>query len=642
MNVIWGAIHFNGNPINPDFIHKIQHVFSHHPADHAAYRYIDPVLLGCRVQRLTPESAQEELPYFHGSSDTCITAVSRLDNRDELCRLLDIFPPDQSQIPDSQLILQAYERWGDACPEKLLGDFAFAIWDKRSQTLMCATDHMGVNPLYYAWIDGLFVFASEIKGLLAAGVPAELNGAKIAAMPFLSLHFSDKASTFYKQIYRLPKATVISVRADGIHEQTYWHPAPASGLHFKSDTDWLEAFKEVFFKTIAARMCADKPVAALLSGGLDSSSVVAVAAQILKEKNRSLQVISAVSSPDLMTDIRDEQPYINQFRTWDNIDIEYITDEQRGPFDNLERLVWGAESPMITSRHYLYGAFVDAARRHQAPVLLDGIGGELGPTCAGPGYLAELMMKGRLLRLYREAKMRTVRYDTSLHNIIRWGLVNPIMPDGVKRLLARKGRRDFEQRLHHFPVKRAFTDIYYRDELPELVAKTCALGEVYPNHRANQRRNIEITQCAGLTAFLGYEHITWAYPFYDKRLLEFCLAVPGRLKVRDGYTRFLVRAGLDGILPRKIQWRTTKEPFSVDFHIRYNRQRSEIEEMLRSITKSDPINEIVDVDALIAMAQHEMTDNRDQTPGNYAAMHLVPMGVYLIYFLRQFDEYKAA
>jgi len=141
--------------------------------------------------------------------------------------------------------------------------------------------------------------------------------------------------------------------------------------------------------------------------------------------------------------------------------------------------------------------------------------------------------------------------------------------------------------------------------------------------------------------FTGSEHISWGLPLLDKRLLVFCLAVPGHLKLRNGIRRYLIRAGLDGVLPSEIQWRETKEPFSVDYHLRYNRQRPQIYKMLGAIKKNDPVREIVDVEALTNMAEPDIASNRgSQSPDAFNAMHLVPGGIYLIYFLRQFDEFK--
>ena len=113
----------------------------------------------------TPESIHEKLPYYNEISDLCITADARIDNKDDLYRNLDI-KPSQQIIPDSELILLAYQKYGERCTEYLIGDFAFAIWDGKKQALFCARDQMGVKPFFYYCNEQFFAFATEKKGLL--------------------------------------------------------------------------------------------------------------------------------------------------------------------------------------------------------------------------------------------------------------------------------------------------------------------------------------------------------------------------------------------------------------------------------------------------------------------------------------------
>jgi len=121
--------------------------------------------LGHRMLWTTPESLNETLPLANPAGNLAVTADARIDNRDELISDCGIRGP-ASNISDSQLILAAYEKWGEKCPEKLFGDFAFVIWDRRQQALFCARDGMGVVPFYYHSSRDAFLFASEIKALL--------------------------------------------------------------------------------------------------------------------------------------------------------------------------------------------------------------------------------------------------------------------------------------------------------------------------------------------------------------------------------------------------------------------------------------------------------------------------------------------
>src|SRR4029077_18563520 len=125
----------------------------------------------------TPESLHEKLPVASANGGFVITADARIDNRGELIAALGLSDRSGDQITDSALILGAYEKWGDASPERLLGDFAYVIWDRRQRSLFCARDHFGVRTFYYYHSPGrIFAFASEIKALLCLpDVPQRLN-----------------------------------------------------------------------------------------------------------------------------------------------------------------------------------------------------------------------------------------------------------------------------------------------------------------------------------------------------------------------------------------------------------------------------------------------------------------------------------
>jgi asparagine synthase (glutamine-hydrolysing) len=126
-----------------------------------------------------------------------------------------------------------------------------------------------------------------------------------------------------------------------------------------------------------------------------------------------------------------------------------------------------------------------------------------------------------------------------------------------------------------------------------------------------------------------------SYPLLDKRVVEFCLGVPGEFKVRNGYRRYLIRKALDGILPPRIQWRTSKTAFSPDYFIRYNKQLQKAREFVAGVGIGDPIRSVVDVKALNGLLQRPPVPD-----GDVAALDVIPTTIYLICFLRQFPEFR--
>src|SRR6267142_1308347 len=165
MSAIVGFYGRDGQPVDRADLERMTASLAHRGPDAAGVWNNGPVGLGHRMLWTTPESLHEQLPLTSKSGDLVITADARIDNRDELITALGLAHWAHGEIPDSELILRAYEQWGEDSPKRLLGDFAFAIWDERRQTLFCARDHCGVKPFYYYQSARALLFASEIKAL---------------------------------------------------------------------------------------------------------------------------------------------------------------------------------------------------------------------------------------------------------------------------------------------------------------------------------------------------------------------------------------------------------------------------------------------------------------------------------------------
>ena len=162
MSAITGIFYRNGRDVNLDQINKMNDSLSYRGNDGSGVCLDGSVALGHQMLHTTKESILEKLPFKDENSGIIITADARIDNRDELASTLKL--ENNSKVPDSLFILKAYQKWGEQCPEKLLGDFAFVIWD--NQKIFCARDHIGVKPFYYYLSNNAFFFASEIKALL--------------------------------------------------------------------------------------------------------------------------------------------------------------------------------------------------------------------------------------------------------------------------------------------------------------------------------------------------------------------------------------------------------------------------------------------------------------------------------------------
>lgn len=206
MSGIVGFLRRDGAPTSAGDLEPALAAMAARGGDARAVWTAGPVALGCLQRRTTPQSRRETLPYRDGECGIVVVHDARLDNREELAITLGLRGTPLDAVTDGALLAAAWARWGERCPERLLGDFAFAIWDERTRALFCARDHLGTRFLCCHASPALFVCASAIKGVLAApGVPSRLNLEKVA--DFLIDIVPDSAATFYSDVVKLRPAS---------------------------------------------------------------------------------------------------------------------------------------------------------------------------------------------------------------------------------------------------------------------------------------------------------------------------------------------------------------------------------------------------------------------------------------------------
>lgn len=597
----------------------------------------DMIAMGQSTFHITPESFNEELPLHQSDSNLTIVGNIRLDNREELFAKLAIPTNRRFEMGDAELVLASYAHWEGRCVEHLLGDFSFAVWDGNNQQLFCCTDHFALHTLYYYYDQQKLIFSSHPQAISAVpGIKTGPNFNKLARFIDPSLLNILGEETWYENVFVLTGATILLANAHGVKTSRYWQPVLGEKLTFKNDAAYTEAFQELFFETVSCRMRSKSPVTALLSGGLDSSSIVSVAAKILEAKNQQLNVFSVVLPDQNDPLLKDERYYIDLYKAVPNIKINYVSPESKGFFSDLDICNYEFTGPSITSRHFLYSEFARRAEILGSRVLLDGVGGELGATDHGVGFHAELFWTLNWPRLWKELKARKALAGTPIWTMFRSYVIKPFAPDFLLELLKNKadinvGGMDFFQQSFKNDLKSRAENLKKNTHI-----KT---KKVVPVQRSNQLYGMQMKQNrghqGGITGSLEFR-----YPFMDKRVLEFCLNSPTELKVRNGYNRNLIRVGLNGILPPEIQWRTTKTAFSPDYMRRYKAQVPQVKEFLDSIKLGDPIRAVIDIEKLKDYARLSVTDNETDSFKIKIALHELPFAIYTIYYLRSFKEFQ--
>jgi asparagine synthase (glutamine-hydrolysing) len=328
MSGIAGIYHRDGAPADRGLVNALTRFLAYVGPDTQNIHVKGPIALGHALLATTNESKNEIQP---ASLDGkfWIVADARIDARDELLNALtSAGHPAGPDTTDAALILQAYRAWGRDCVHRLLGDFAFAIWDADARTLFCARDRFGIKPFYYAEAGAQFIFSNVLDCIrLHPDVSAELNEAAVADFLLFGLNCDVNATTF-REIQRLPPAHTLSISPESIHIERYWS-APIDGrVRYKDTRAYVEHFKELFRLAVSDRMRAGR-VGLLMSGGLDSATVAATARDLSVQTGAALHAFTVVYE-SLFAD--DEGGYARQLAEALTIPIECIAADSLLPF----------------------------------------------------------------------------------------------------------------------------------------------------------------------------------------------------------------------------------------------------------------------------------------------------------------------
>jgi asparagine synthase (glutamine-hydrolysing) len=571
MSAIFGMYYLDGRPAGRVTLELMAEMLAHRGQDGTGLWTSGSTGLGHRMMWTTPESLDERLPLSNKTGSLCITADARIDNRGELIKLLANDAPISHESSDSALILFAYEKWGERCLERLVGDFVFAIWDAQKKRLFCARDPLGVKHFYYFSSRSLFVFASEIKAIHCLHeVPCELNELSVA--DHLLPIYEDKVSTFYKDIVRLPAAHCLTASPESVVVRAYWTPDLGRELRLKSNDDYAEAFQEHFTEAVRCRLRSAFPIGSMLSGGLDSSSVTCTARKVLSEEGRlPIHTFSGIFPTLAEVDSRtDERRYIHAVTALEGIEPHYIEADRFSPLSDIDKIFWHMENALPAPNMYLDWAIFRAAQQQGVRVLFSGNDGD---SVVSFGYedFSELARRGWWRTLMREARALSKSSPSRAHTFRRlvWNEgFRPLVPESAKQIWrvahARPRLPDTNNRLHNYCKTRPINpDFAARIGLTERFW-SLSNKSFPPNSTAREYHWSAIS--SGMDSFLleSFEKAGAAFsvevrfPFFDKRLVEFCLALPPGQKLQHGWTRSILRRAMRGILPPEIQWRKGK------------------------------------------------------------------------------------
>ena len=592
MSGIVGIYYPHGQPVALENLAAMVDSLAHRGRDGADVWHQDNIGLGHRMLWTTPESLLEKLPFCDRQTNSVITADARIDNRSELISLLDFTDQPQDKITDSALILKAYHKWGVNCPQKLIGDFAFAIWDGREQRWFCARDPMGIKPFYYYYQAGIFAFASEIKALFQVPeTKKKLNELRIAYQ--LAGFFEDHEITFYQDVYRLKAAHSLIVDHRGKKLQRYWAFDPHHRVKLGSNQEYSEAFKEIFTESVTCRLRSAFPVGSTLSGGLDSSSITCTARNLLSGSNQQLHTFSAIFPNLPESDLKriDERYFMDAVKGEGGIIPHDIRADLLNP---LLDWLWQGEEPILAPNIYIHEGMYDCAQENGVRVFLDGVDGDT-TVSHGWRYLTHLIYTGNWYRLYKEITAIRKNFRIPRKLIVQEYCLKPLLLEPYQELKSRLWSRNKSGTL----INPAFAQEVnlaqqMRNLAPQPLVSTARQEHLSGFTTGLYPYAMEVTDKA-----TAPKSIEARYPFFDRRLMEFCLAIPLEQKFRQGYPRAILRHAMAGVLPPDVQWRVRKARLGANFQ--RNLVQCQPSLMETTMSRSDKIKSYVDISNLNSM-----------------------------------------
>jgi len=545
----------NGNPVDRDRLTTMCDRLAHRGPDGGGAWLDEHVGLGHQQLQSTPEAADDTQP--GRDRNHVVTADVRLDNRAELLDRLSL--SHAGAVPDSRLLLAAYREWGTRCPEHLVGAFAFVIRDADRNRLFCARDHMGVKPLYYASTPARFAAASEPGPLFdLPGVAQQPNESRIG--DYLVGRYGDEAETFYEDVARLPPAHSLTVTETDRIRRRYWSLDDVEPIPADANVDFERRFRELFTDAVDARLRSPEPVGSFLSGGLDSSSITSVAGHLREQRgDPPLDTFSAIFEEITACN---ERPYIDAVLDSGQFTPHFVHGDRVDPLANVDRYLARTMAPYYPSLIMLMLRLYREVERRNPSVVLHGYGGDQTMGSDVRGYVRELARRGELTTLAEELRGYRDLFGLTTWEVLLEEVLKPLAPRLIRQLRHRFFDEDHYLDTGFVAVDREFA------RRTGLLDRLVADGVSRPpqSQRALVRRSLtngEPTFNLELNDAIAAEHgVEPRYPYFDKRLVEFAVAIPPSVNVSGGLDRVLVRKALEGLLPPAVRNRTDKMDFS--------------------------------------------------------------------------------
>lgn len=593
MTALAGILRFEGGETHSDLrrMLKSQDMYGQHSGDWTN----GPLSMGRRLFRLLPEDRRDLGPQIGGGGSLVLVADVRLDNRDEIAAALGISPSLLVAMPDSGLLMKAFEAWGIQVIERLVGDFAIAFWDNSRGQLVLARDFLGQRPLHYHRGRDFFAFASMPKGLHAlAEVPYAPN--QRALTKFLAL--LPNTESYFKGIEKVEPGHVVVITKDALTARSYWNP-PRQTLRLKDPRDYEAAVRNELDRAVQSRLRgAGDCVGTQLSAGLDSSAVTATAAMQL---GPTASLVAYTSAPEgdfgrgRPHSIADEWPLaVATAQLYPNITHVRVPSSGASPLERLDFYFQIFDRPILNLCNSVWtNAILDDARSRGITVMLSGEAGNLSFSYDGMTALSQMLSERRWVSLAGTC-IGLVRGGTRLGTVAAQ-LLGPHLPPAVWQAIS--ALRGKGSRLSDYTLLNPDLEPVVQQWAVETGSETNRRPRSDP-HESRIRALRQGDPGNSNKGYLGGWGVDFRDPTADRRLVEFCLTIPPEQFLLGGVPRSLARRAFADRLPDAVRDERRKGYQAPDWHVALDAARAEVTANLIRYAKTPEVRTLVATDRM--------------------------------------------
>lgn len=546
MSALAGILNFNDTPVDSRVLDAFGRGLVNHGPDGGGHKQAATVGMVFRAFHTDRESRLERQPLVT-TAGHMLAWDGRLDNRRELLsQLRDYLDRSPSDV---ELVTASYLHWDTDFLPHLIGDFALSLWDQATRTLLLARDAFGTRPLYYQVSSQRIVWSSDLASLLDVS-PRSIAVDREYVAGYLN-NIPELDRTAYKSIHSVPPGFALIVRHDRIEKREFWRPDPDYQISYRRDSDYEEHFRELFRDAVHCRLRSDGPVWAELSGGLDSSSIVCTADQIVESGESETAQVETASYVYDNSPASDERRFIREVEHRRGRAGHYFhEDESVGRFRELDLAGIIRPNPIyrFTARHNWVRARM---QQTGSRVLLSGVAGDnvmWGGLEVSP-QLADLLVQLKLRSLHRQVTRWSHSTRGSYAGTLWCGAVLPILPQALR---------------HRFSAQSATSTLIDQHCAKRVrmwersTNRTDSWGFKRPSARAHSSMLSAAIRAVASCYYRDRVPTEYRFPFLHRPLVEFLLAIPIEQHLRPGENRSLQRRALKQVLPPAILRRRSK------------------------------------------------------------------------------------